>query len=119
MQITAETRLLDSINIHLGEIAKTLKKYENLKEGRFTLEEFRDRRLYVVCPTSSDADTFLGYLHGKGFKYRGGASLLSKTHWEDYRENTAYSVTGNGVKASDARELTSFATCVWFNKEDL
>ena len=45
MIITAETRLLESIKTSMEEVAKTLKKYENLKSGKFNFEEFRDRKI--------------------------------------------------------------------------
>lgn len=49
----------------------------------------------IHCATKSESDRILAALHKQGIRWYMGASLLERSNWENYKENTYYIVERN------------------------
>ena len=54
-------------------------------------ERFRSEKIAVNCETEEEAIKFCNALHEKGYKWRGGESLLNNSTWGIFRRYTRYS----------------------------
>ena len=65
--------------------------YSNLTSRDY--KDFENGELGVRCISYSDAVSFTGILHKRGYKLANGTSLLDDTGWTEYKEHTVYVVS--------------------------
>lgn len=56
----------------------------------FDLEKFKTGKIVVNCDTEKKAKEFLAYLHGEGFEWASGESLLKVSYWEECGSEICY-----------------------------
>lgn len=65
-------------------------KAEQMKTPVFDWDAFKQGKIAVHCDTEEKAKAFLKECHDRGLTWRDGESLLSKSIWDVYREETCY-----------------------------
>lgn len=57
----------------------------------------KNYKIAIHCQTQKDAEELLKFLHGLGYTWRDGNTLVSYNNWEIYEEKTYYLIDKNTV----------------------
>ena len=87
-------------NIKTIEINEQVKD-RCVKESKLKVEDFLNKKVAIHCKTEELAEDFVNRLDELSYKWANKDGLRNNSDWNEYRDETCYTLATNGVLYSD------------------